>query len=85
MIFIKKYDIIYIESKGKEMINMDKNELVRKAFLKACKYLREHPPANAGWNGDMEIIQLVVDAKSDPEGRRWMRYFLNEVLKEEDK
>ena len=60
-------------------------ELVRKAFLKACKYLREHPPADAGWNGDMEIIQLIIDAKSDPEGRRWMHYFLNEVLKEGDK
>ena len=63
---------------------MDKAELIRRAFLKACKYLREHPPADDGWNGDMEIIQLVVDAKSDPEGWRWMRYFLNEVVKEEE-
>ena len=63
---------------------MDKVEVMRKAFLKACKYLREHPPADAGWNGDMEIIQLVVDAKSDPEGKRWMRYFLKEVMEEEE-
>ena len=62
---------------------MDKVEIMRKAFLKACKYLREHPPVDAGWDGDMNIIQLLVDAKSDPEGMRWMRYFLNEVLKEE--
>lgn len=63
---------------------MDKVEIMRKAFLKACKYLREHPPADAGWNGDMEIIRLVVDAKSDPDGKRWMRYFLSEVMKEEE-
>lgn len=63
---------------------MEKVELMRRAFLKACKYLREHPPADAGWNGDMEIIQLIVDAKSDPDGKRWMRYFLSEVMKEEE-
>ena len=62
---------------------MDKVEIMRKAFLKACKYLREHPPADAGWDGDMNIIALLVDAKSDPDGKRWMRYFLNEVMKEE--
>lgn len=63
---------------------MNKVEIMRKAFLKACKYLREHPPADVGWNSDMEIIQLVVDAKSDPDGKRWMRYFLSEVMKEEE-
>lgn len=61
---------------------MDKNEIVRRALRKACKYLREHPPADAGWDGDMEIISLLVDAKSDPEGVRWMRYFIHEALKE---
>lgn len=62
---------------------MDKNELIKAAFRKACKYLRDHPPADAGWDDNMEIISLVVDAKSDPEGVRWMRYFLNEVMKED--
>ena len=62
---------------------MDKNETIKRAFRKACKYLREHPPADAGWDGNMEIISLLVDAKNDPEGVRWMRYFLNEVMKEE--
>lgn len=61
---------------------MDKNEIVRRALRKACKYLREHPPVDAGWDGDMEIISLLVDAKSDPEGVRWMQYFIHEVLKE---
>ena len=26
------------------MIHMDKNEVIFRAFQKACKYLREHPP-----------------------------------------
>lgn len=63
---------------------MDKVEIMRKAFLKACKYLREHPPADAGWDGDMDIIALLVDAKSDPDGKRWMSYFLREAMKEEE-
>ena len=61
---------------------MDKNELIKAALRKACKYLREHPPADAGWYGDMNIISLLVDAKSDPDGIRWMKYFLNEAMKE---
>lgn len=63
---------------------MDKNELVKKALRKACKYLREHPSVDAGLDGDMTIISLLVDAKSDPDGVRWMRYFLNEAMKEEE-
>ena len=49
---------------------MDKNEVIFKAFEKACKYLRDHPPADAGWEGDTEVLGLIVDAKSDPEGAR---------------
>ena len=41
-----------------------------------------HPPADAGWDGDMTIISLLVDSKSDPEGVRWMKYFINEAMKE---
>jgi hypothetical protein len=84
LIFIKKYDIIYIQDKEirKELIHMDKNELIKAAFCKACKYLREHPPADAGWDGDMTILSLLIDAKSDPDGVRWMKYFINEAMKE---
>ena len=59
---------------------MDKNEVIFRAFKKACKYMREHPPCDAGWEGDMEIISCVADGKSDPEGERWMLYFINKVL-----
>jgi hypothetical protein len=59
---------------------MDKNEVIFYAFKKACRYMREHPPCDAGWEGDMEIISCVVDGKNDPEGERWMLYFINKVL-----
>lgn len=58
---------------------MDKNQVIFLALQKACKYLREHPPADAGW-GDTETLSLIMDAKSDPQGERWMLYFINEVL-----
>ena len=54
------------------------------AFRKACKYLREHPPADAGWDGDMEILSLLVNAHSDPEGIRWANYFLIKTKEELD-
>lgn len=61
---------------------MNKNEVIFRAFQKACKYFRDHPPFDAGYDGNPEIISCVVDAKSDPEGERWMLYFINKVLDE---
>jgi hypothetical protein len=51
---------------------MDKNEVIFRAFRKACKYFRDHPPFDAGYDGNPEIISCVVDGKSDPKGERWM-------------
>ena len=65
---------------------MDKNEVIFRAFQKACKYFRDHPPFDAGYDGDPEIISCVVDGRSDPNGERWMLYFINKALDEmEDK
>ena len=61
---------------------MDKNEVIFRAFRKACKYFRDHPPFDAGYDGNLEIISCVVDGKSDPEGERWMLYFINKALDE---
>lgn len=61
---------------------MDKNEVIFKAFEKACKYLRDHPPVDASWEGDTEVLGLIVDVKSDPEGECWMLYFINKALDE---
>ena len=54
------------------------------AFRKACKYLREHPPCDAGFDGDMEILSLLVKAHEDTEGIRWANYFLTKAKEEID-
>ena len=46
-----------------------KNEVIKRAFSLACKFLREHPPEDTCEH--MELIHLVYDAKSDPHGARW--------------
>lgn len=57
-------------------------DLIYYAFRKACKYFRDHPPYDAGMDGDMEILSLIVDAESDPEGIRWANYFLIKAKEE---
>ena len=52
------------------------------ALRKACKYFRDHPPYDAGMDGDMEILSLIIDAESDPEGIRWFNYFLIKTKEE---
>ena len=63
----------------------DKYAILYNAFLKACKYLREHPPVDAGFDGNMEILCLLVNAHNDPEGYRWAHYFLAEAEEELNK
>lgn len=61
-----------------------KNEIIKRAFSRACKFLREHPPDDTCEH--MELVQLVYDGASDPEGVRWAAYFIQQVLDEmEDK
>ena len=55
------------------------------AFRKACKYFRDHPPFDAGLDGDEEILSLIVDAESNPEGIRWANYFLIKTKEELDR
>lgn len=57
-----------------------KNEVIKRAFSLACKFLREHPPEDTSEH--MELINLVYDAKSDPHGARWAGYFIRQVLDE---
>jgi hypothetical protein len=59
---------------------MDKNKVIKLAFQKACQFLREHPPEDTCEN--MEIVCLVYDGKSDPQGYRWASYFLQQALDE---
>ena len=63
--------------------NFDKNkrnEIITKAFQIACKFLRDHPPYDTC--EDIKIIQCVVDGGEDPEGVKWMGYFIDLALRE---
>ncbi len=64
---------------------MERSEMAEKALFKACEFLRNHPPADALYMDDPEIIYLIVDSHSDPKGLKWLRYFLNQVLEENQK
>ena len=57
-----------------------KNEVIKRAFSLACKFLRQHPPNDTC--EDMELIYLVYDGKSDPQGARWATYFIQQALDE---
>ena len=58
----------------------DKSEVIKLAFRKACQFLREHPPHDTCEH--IELIHLVYDGKSDPEGTRYMTYFIQQALNE---
>lgn len=54
-----------------------RQDIIIKAFAAACKFLREHPPADACEMED--IIPLVYWSNDDPAGARWASYFLGQA------
>lgn len=63
---------------------MEWAEVVEKAFLLACQYLREHPPADimeAGFE-DKEVLLIQYWGDTDPKGKLWVQYFLDKVMEE---
>lgn len=55
-----------------------KHKIVSKAFRMICKYLRDNPPTEAPYD-DMSLLMCMVDTESDPEGERYMNYFLHKA------
>lgn len=62
---------------------MDKNKIVARAFQIACEFLRNHPPYDTCEFDDLAIFACVIDGASDPNGTRWMEYFISKALMEE--
>lgn len=65
----------------------DKNkrdEISIRAFQIACKFLRDHPPYDTCESDDIRIIQCVLNGDEDPNGFKWMAYFINLALRELD-
>jgi predicted RNase H-like nuclease (RuvC/YqgF family) len=96
LIFIKKYDIIYIESKGKEMINMKVVVRERKSWTESIKevdVLKEQVIAltEAVENLDednarliMEKAELRQELDEATSGMNAMVKFWNEAVTERD-
>lgn len=55
-----------------------KHKIVSKAFRMVCKYLRDNPPTEAPFD-NMDLMMCLVDGASDPEGERYMIYFLHKA------
>ena len=61
---------------------MECEEVIEKAFRKACKFLRQHPPREDALT-NIDICNCIYWGDSDPEGTAWAGYFVREVLLEE--
>lgn len=61
---------------------MEWAEVVEKAFLLACQYLREHPPADIMEAGleDKGVLLIQYWGDTDPKGKLWVQYFLDKVM-----
>ena len=58
-----------------------KLEILRLAYSKICKWVRENPPGNID-NYNTRQMSALVGAEQDPEGRKWMDCFIMEALDE---
>ena len=59
-----------------------RNEIATRAFQIACKFLRDHPPYDTCESDDIRIIQCVLNGNEDPDGFKWMAYFIDLALRE---
>jgi hypothetical protein len=69
--------LIFVLSGGRKM---EREKVIKLAFRKACEFLRNHPPEDTC--DHVELVQLVYDGKSDPQGCRWAAYFLQQAIDE---
>lgn len=61
-----------------------KLKIIRRALQNICKFLRNNPP------GDLsayppEMIQCLIGGSSDPDGIKYLNYFLMEAYQEINK
>ena len=58
-----------------------KLEILRLAYAKVCKWIRQNPPGNIDDYNDRQLAALT-GAAEDPEGQRWVNCFIMEALDE---
>lgn len=62
---------------------MDKNKIIKDAFRLACRYLREHPPMDVCDDIEITVKCVIGGSVNDPEGARWMTYFIEKAIEKE--
>lgn len=63
------------------MSEKEKLEIVMKALRMACKFMRENPPGDIDAYPIDMIQNVLVGGTDDPEGKKYMRYFLYQAMK----
>ena len=71
------------------MTGTEKLNVLRIAYAKACKWIRDNPPGDldqyfAKPNSN-EYIDALAAGTKDPNGRAWQSVFITEALKELEK
>lgn len=64
------------------MTDSERVIILQTALRKACKLLRDNPPGDLGAYPDGLIEQALIGGADDPEGMRYVNYFLKQALKE---
>ena len=54
--------------------------IISEAFSLACKFIRSNPPEDIDLYPKDMIVKCLVGAKEDPNGDRYMSYFLEKAL-----
>lgn len=66
------------------LTDKEKIAILRRALEKAGKFMREFAPPYFPDGEYKDMYMLYVDAKSDPEGEAFVRYFLEKAIIEEE-
>lgn len=62
---------------------MEREKILRKAFIKVCKYLQHNPPSYFATDDIAELRACAGAGTYDDGWKQWAQYFINEVLKDE--
>lgn len=64
------------------MTDSERVVILQIALKKACKFMRDNPPGDLGAYPLDMIQQALMGGTSDPEGTRYVNYFLSKAIEE---
>lgn len=56
--------------------------VVLSALKDACKYMRKYPPVEFPYGEYSGVINVLVGGAEDPEGEKYLDFFLRKAIKE---